>query len=311
MESPVTDSRSSLATSTIVGSRRIQLLVFPVEEGVPWPRRSEYALDIVADGSRDTIGMSCVVEKSIQGIPNASTVRLWNLSEETRETLSLKGLQAEIAIADPYSKNLQTIFRGGIISCISDRAGADIITTLYLLANVVTLMTTASSFGFDRTPLKEVLESVKTKANLKKVRMYGFDNSAVVPRFSYQGSLVNALNKLAFQESFSWGVEGYELVALADEKTTGNVVEFTPDTGLIRAVPILAGPFYAQTGVSVVSYPCAWVTPGDGLKVESKINAKTCNRNDLKIATIKYNLSTIEDQWTMESTCFVKSLIGA
>jgi hypothetical protein len=253
--------------------------------------------------------MTCTIEKSIQGIPNSSTVRIWNLSEDSKTALSLKGLQSEIAFCDPYSNQYQTVYVGSIMSCVSERSGADIITTLYLLMGVVKLTCTPAQYSYYNTAISFVLDDVRKKLNLEKVRIYGLE-VRTVKRFSYMGPLVNMLNKLAFQEAFSWGIDGNELVVVEDGKSTGNVLEITPETGLIKAAPILSGAFYDQNGVSITSYPCAWISPGDNIKVKSTINAASCNRDDLRIATIKYNLSTIDDQWTMDLTCYTEATIG-
>jgi hypothetical protein len=295
--------------AAVIGPRRINLTVLPVEENVEWPRK-DYALSITADGSRDSLAMTCVVEKSTMGVPNASTVRIWNLAEETREALSLKGLQAEISIADPYSKDLHIIFKGGILSCISDRSGADIITTIYILSNVMLLQCTPASYGFESTPIKDVLEEVRELLGLAKLRMHGFDEGRIVKRFSFMGTAQGMLNKLAFQEAFSWSVDKGELIAVADGKTTGNVATFTPETGLIKAVPILKGAFYDQNGVMADVYPNSQLECWDQLKLESKINPKSCNRDDLRVATLKYTLSTIDDSWIMQAECYAAGLQG-
>jgi hypothetical protein len=298
-----------LATAAYVGSRRIRLRVYPIDEKTKWVARGDHALEIVSDGSRDTLAMTCIVEKSIQGIPNSSTVRIWNLSEDSKTALSLKGLQSEIAFCDPYSNKYQTVYVGSIMSCVSDRSGADIITTLYLLMGVVMLKCTPAQYSYSNTAISFVLDDVRKKLNLEKIRIYGLEGRTV-KRFSYMGPLDNMLNKLAFQEAFSWGIDGNELVVVEDGKSTGNVLEITPETGLIKAAPMLTGAFYDQNGVSITSYPCAWISPGDNIKVKSTINAASCNRDDLRIATMKYNLSTIDDQWTMDLTCYTEATIG-
>lgn len=118
------------------------------------------------------------------------------------------------------------------------------------------------------------------------------------------GTPIDMLNKLAFQEAFSWSIDDDNLLILADNKFTGNSVTFTPENGLISAVPILSGPMYEQSGVKMVAYPTPMLQCGDLVKIESKINAKAVNRANLRANNIVFNLSTYSNQWEMEVSCY-------
>lgn len=289
-------------TPATVGPRRIKFLAFPVDEKIKWPE-DKPAITIISDGSRDTLSMSCTIEKSIMGQPNASTLTILNLSEETRN-LFQQGVKAILYIADPYSKSYQEIFSGAIFTCISERSGTEIQTKIYMLSNIVQLMCSSTTVAYANTTLDVILEKIKPNLSVTKIKMMGFESPRKVVRFCYMGNPFDMLNKLAFQEAFSWSIDGSELKIIADNKFSGGLVKITPDTGLINAVPILSGPFYAQNGVKVTAYPNPVIQCGDRIKVESKINSKAVNREDLRVANMTFNLSTVSNQWDMDITCF-------
>jgi hypothetical protein len=310
MDDAVTYAYPQQTTSSVKGPRKLRLLVWPVADdaklaGTPWQwTSSTSALDLQSDGSRNTLSMSATIEKSSQGIPNASTVKLYNLAENTKAMLSVKGLKAILYLQDPYNQNWQEVFSGGICSCFSERTGTDIVTTVFLLSKIIQFMTSSTTISVSGKPLQDVLNSWLPELNLKNVFINGGIGTRIVQQFCHMGTFQDALNKLAFQESFSWWVNDESLFVLPDSETTGNTVTLTPENGLISAIPMLSGPFYAQNGVKIKAYPIPMMQCGDRVLVESKINASTTNQKDLRATTIQMNLSTFENQWEMDIVCF-------
>lgn len=294
--------------STVVGSRKLRVLIYPNREGGTW--NGGYAKEIISDGSRDTVGMSVTVNKSSLGVPAASTVVFRNLSEESREIMSLRGLVTEVYMQDPYNTSFQKLFVGTIVSCLTQREGADIVTTLHMVSGIVQLTSTIIGVGYDKTKMSQILEKFRSVLGLKRVKTYRDPTdtnigSRVVDKFYYMGTPYDGLNKLAFQQAFSWSVDDGELVVVPDSSSTGRVIEISEKNGLISAVPILNGPYYIQNGVKVVSYPIPYLQTCDEVRVLSKINAKTVNRQGMRANLLTFNLSTIDSQWTMEATCYM------
>ena len=311
MTTAVTTDAQSQGASAVKGPRRLRLLVWPIGEdsalvGTAWQwTENTAALDIQSDGSRDTLGMSVQIEKTMMGLPNASTVKIWNCDEHTKEMLSIKNLKAIIYIQDPYNQNWQEVFSGGILSCISERSGPDIVTTLYIVSKTVLLMTLASTISADSKPLRDILNDWLSTLKLKTVVFYGTVGDRVLKHFCHMGTYEEALNKLAFQEGFSWSVTGDQLTVAADGSSSGNIVTITPDTGLISAVPILSGPFYAMNGVNIHCYPIPMLQCFDKVSVEAYVNAATVNRQSMLANIIRMDLSTVENQWDMEIVCYL------
>ena len=294
--------------SAIRGSRKLRLLVYPNKGGSTW--NGGYAKEIISDGSRTTIGMTVTVNKSSLGIPSASTVVMRNLSEESREIMSLRGLVTEIYIQDPYNTSFQKLFTGTIVSCLSQREGTDIVTAINMVTGIVQLTSTVIGVGFDKAKMGQIFEKFRSELGLRRVRTFrdstGSDiASRVVDKFYYMGAPYDGLNKLAFQQAFSWSIDENELVIVPDASSTGRIIQISELNGLISAVPILNGPYFIQNGVKVVSYPIPYLQTCDEVRVTSKINAKTVNRKGLRANLLNFNLSTIDNQWTMEATCYL------
>lgn len=288
--------------STMKGSRRIRLLVYPVKAGGSWSNPGK-ALEIFSDGSRNTTGMTVSCEKSNAGIPNATTVILYNLSEETRESMCLRGLKASIFIADPYTDKELELFAGEILACKSERQGPDIVTTLTILNNYSSLCMPIFTVSKDKAPLRDVLDAFKTAMSLQTVVIKGDAGNRIV-KFSFMGTPLDGLNKLALQNAFNWSIDKDVLTIHPDEFSGDLAFRFSSKNGLISAVPILDGPMYAQSGILMRAYPVAWLEPMDRVEIDSKINKKAAAAPQLRVSIIRFDLSTISPQWFMDVTCF-------
>lgn len=297
----------SKTTNVINSPRAVELLVFPVSEKSGWLDDSR-AVRIYSDGSRDTIGMTCSIEKSIMGVPSSSTVVIYNLSSETRNALNSPSLKAVIRVSDPYSNGkMQEIYSGGILACTSQRQGADIVTTLFILVKCADLMSSAitkSWAGYAK--LADVLSDLASELGVSNVVVNGIseDRKLYSGGFSFAGQPIDILNKLAFQEGFCWSLDNDELVIIGDDYVSTRTIFITHNDYLIQATPLLTGAYKTQNGVIVKAYLIPWISVGDTLSVSSIINP-ICNQNNLRVHVIKMNLSTISNQWEMELTCYI------
>lgn len=291
----------------ITGPRALELLVFPVSENSGWVSDSQ-AIRIYSDGTRDSLAMSATVEKSIMGVPNSSTVTLYNLSSETRNALNSPSLKAILRVSDPYSNGkFQEIYTGGILASSSMRQGADIVTTVYILEKCIKLMSSVERVSFGGyTKVNEGLKSLKTLLGVSNVVIKGIpdDRKFYSGGFSFAGQPIDLLNKLAFQEGFSWNFDNGELIIIADDYVSDYSVPITYEDTLIQATPILSGAWKTQNGVAVKAYLMPWLTVGNLIDVESKTNP-SCNRKDLRVHTIKINVSTFSNQWEMDMNCYI------
>lgn len=291
----------------LTGPRAIELLVFPVAENSGWMDDSQ-ALRIYSDGTRDSLAMSATVEKSIMGIPNSSTVTIYNLKAETRNALNSPSLKAILRVSDPYSNGkFQEIYTGGILASFSQRQGPDIVTTVYILEKCIKLMSSVERVSFGGyTSVNEGLRKLKTLLGVSKVVIKGIPESRQFYSggFSFAGQPIDLLNKLAFQEGFSWNFENGELNIIADDYVSDYSVPVTYMDTLIQATPILTGAWKTQNGIAVKAYLMPWLTVGNRIDVESKTNP-ACNRKDLRIHTIKINVSTFGNQWEMDMNCYI------
>jgi hypothetical protein len=55
------------------------------------------------------------------------------------------------------------------------------------------------------------------------------------------------------------------------------------------------------------AYPVAWLEPMDRIEIDAQINKKASARPDLRVTTIRFELSTVSPQWYMDATCFLAS----
>lgn len=296
-----------VTTPVITGARAIELLVFPVSENSGWVSDSQ-ALRIYSDGTRDTLGMTISIERSIMGVPNSSTVTLYNLSDETRNRLNSPSLKAIVRVSDPYSNGkMQELYTGGILSCSSIRQGADIVTTVFILEKCINLMSSTARVSYSGfANVNESLRKLKSILNVSKVTIKGIpeDRKFYSGGFSFAGQPIDLLNKLAFQEGFSWNFDNGELLIMSDDYLSDSSIPISYEDFLIQASPILSGVWKTQNGILVRAYLIPWLTVGNTVSVTSLTN-KSCTRSYLRVHTMKILASTIESQWEMQMQCFI------
>jgi hypothetical protein len=155
-------------------------------------------------------------------------------------------------------------------------------------------------------PLRDVLDVFKGAMSMQSVVIRGDIGDRRI-NFVFMGTPIDGLNKLALQNAFNWSIDKDVLTIHPDEHKGDLAFKFSASNGLISAVPIIDGPMYAQAGIVMRAYPVAWLEPMDRIEIDAQINKKASARPDLRVTTIRFELSTVAPQWYMDATCFLAS----
>jgi hypothetical protein len=175
---------------------------------------------------------------------------------------------------------------------------------MVMLNNYSSLCQPVFATSVKGAPLRDILEVFKSAMGMQSVVIKGDAGDRRIS-FSFMGTPIDGLNKLALQQAFNWSVDK-DLLTIHPDDYAGDVAfRFSSTNGLISAVPILDGPNYAQAGINMRAYPVAWLEPMDRIEIDAKINKKAAARPDLRVTTIRFELSTVSPQWYMDATCFL------
>lgn len=115
--------------------------------GVPYLRRMRVTFENLAgqtktyesDGTQSNLRISARVEKTIQSLPGASTLSVYNLSADTRGGFERGKTKVSIEAGWDDGGGLTRCFYGAVVTAVSRRAGADIVTSIEAVSGLEAL----------------------------------------------------------------------------------------------------------------------------------------------------------------------------
>lgn len=300
-----------------LGANELEILIGPLKEFQGANKLT--GIRIVSNGSNNTLKATVNITKTSISTPNHSEIKIWNLSEETRNALNGSELRIEVYGGQEGQGNKDLIFTGGILNSVYDRTNEGIITTIIGLDGQTSLIRSTIGASFNaNTPVRDVILYIANQ--LKGItiipdQIHVIDNTTnqelVVgyKGISLIGSPKNCLDKLARQFGFSWSIQNgvFKVVKDGTYRQTGIVL--SGRTRLVKVSPMLTGPTQQQKGVSLEGVYTRGLTPGDMIQVESVIDKQL---NGLYgIHTLNYNLDPKGQVWNMRIESFITTLAEA
>lgn len=284
--------------------RNIRLLLGPLADdqgGGP----TDEALEILSDGSRNTLAVDFSVTKTLIGTPNAATVRIRNLSESTRRRIraSLTRVRLEVGYEN---QGLYPLAMGGLISVVPYAENPDYVTELTFLDGFGGIVKGVTSRSFAaRTPVIDIVEAIGQDMPGVTIDRDSLQISGVVGRRGYtiSGRSADALDTLADSFGFSWTVQDGVLTALDDAQSYTTIHEISVERrNLIAALPTLGGPMQIQTGIEVTAVLDPRVRPGNTMSLTSTANPGLSGQS--KIHRADFDGGTMQNDSTMRLTSF-------
>lgn len=279
--------------------RKVLVTLGPLAE---WQNKeSGSTVQFASDGTMNGLRVSASIQKTIMGLPSPSTIKVYNLSNDTRNAVR-RGLTKLTLQAGWENTNLATIYKGSIINVQNVRSGADIVTSFLVLPGFGALAMGASSVTFG--PGTSVVTAIEqlgkdlpgvtiTPENFK-----GIDGRIGGKGWSYAGATKDGLNRLAEEYGFSWSIQEGTLKCMGDKFMLGSSVELNGDNGgLVNISPILSGPLQWVTGVKIRALYVPGITVGSSVKVTSKLNKSLSGT--YRVHTIGIDMDTYSSSWTM------------
>lgn len=241
----------------------------------------------------DRLRMSFECEKTIKPDPNLSTIRVYNLSESTRDRIvsgEFKCLRFEAGYEE-----LGLLFMGDIVNPVVKKDGADIITEIqvadgFKAINKSVANVTLKAGSTDKDVAKMVMSDVEI----------GIIDTPIIKPLP-RGKVLNGdsrfiMNNIAKNQNADWSVQDGKLHVLPKNKVLAKNEGFviSQETGLIGT------PEKSDSGMELTYLLEPKISIGSLIRVESIL--KQYN-GDYKVTDIKMKGDTHSDQWYSYITC--------
>ena len=209
--------------------------------------------------------LNFTVTKEQNGTSNKAKITIFNINQDSRNFLEEKDLV--VFLKAGYQDQVSTIFFGDIIERTTQRAGADVTTTLECGDQEQLLKTVRVNIGLAANSTNiQAFDAAATALGLK----IPAPQKALIPvttflkRFSFVGLAQDLLNKLTETNKFKWSIQDGVLQILGPESDdTQLAVVIGPNTGLI------GNPTKTKDGIKFRSLLNPQITVGRTCKIES------------------------------------------
>ena len=266
-------------------------------------RTSGSVVRFEGDGTMNGLRITCEFHKVLMGMPQASTISVYNLSEDTRNAIR-SGLTRVTVEAGWQNMEMHIVFQGNVFSAVSERSGPDIVTKISAAPGYGPLATSVSSMRFAAgTPVSAVVgrlaKDLRPDVYVGNADIEGIEGRIRNGGWSFTGRTKEALTRLASEYAFSWNIEDDQFKAVGDRAVFGRTTVLNGNGGgLIGVTPVLSGPMQAMTGVKIKAVYVPNVTAGSSVRVNSVISPN-CN-GMYKVASCDISVDTHGDAWTMD-----------
>jgi hypothetical protein len=308
--------------------RRAELSVGPLLE---WqsnqlqsgPSNKQAILNVVSDGTQDTLRMSFNIRLHAGYVAPASTITIYNLAANTRAALLSQGA-AVILRVGWENQEVTELFSGSLLTATSSRQGPDVITTIMAISSYANLdnnyvgasgyagATIGTAWHFEPgTSLKTVI--IILAANLVGPELV--DPKLIdVPDFNvgWRGLTVNGkifeyLNDLSRIHGFTWWLDNGAFNAVTDNKVPQRTaVLLSAKNGmLLHAEPLLVSGFQRFGGLSFRSLLYPAVKQGSVVQIDSLLNPRV--NGTWFIQEVVHHGDTQGDDWYTDGQTAVYS----
>ena len=252
--------------------RQIQVKIGPFKDYEA--RGTASAINLVTTGADNELNISFTVNKHITGSPNQTAITILNLSSQTRQALQQSGLSIEL-YAGYVGQPLHLVAKGGVLSVVSQRADANIVTSITVMdGRGATLRSFYDKSFTGATPVADIVrELANTMANqgvsIGEINVKGLlaDKGRV-----FNGRAVDSLDSLAKAFKFSWSIQDGVFQALDDDTGSRKIYVLDANSNLINVSPLLNGQEQFRVGVDITASLDPRILPGDKVQVTSSVS---------------------------------------
>lgn len=260
-----------------------------------------------SSGDRSSIRTDVVINTSIMGIPKPSEITIYNLSQDTQNSIK-RGLTKIVVESGVRSKGVVSyskVFEGNIMTVQNTHDGTENVCRISAIAGYASFCTAAASFSYVAgTGVSKVLQDIVS--TMPGVSYDSLNISKVTAKlsspYSFAGRTIDALNELAGLYGFCWRIDNNCIYFQNDDMQMSGKIYKVSSGGLISIAPILQGSDQVLTGVQAEVYYVPGVKAGNNINLESKYSS---NLNGTYIIhTCSTSLSVFDNTWQSSIECF-------
>lgn len=269
-------------------------------------RQIELAIDTVLI---KTLDVAFSIQKSLRPDPNTAEIRVYNMTDEQRETIA-RAKAPIVRLSAGYQDGMNQIWYGQLIHVENTIEGGDIITTLSTGDGAEEYKKARISLSFGpRTKTSTVIRAIAKElgigaGNVAKIASE-IDKSVKADLYisgaAFSGSAARAMTQVCLSAGLEWSIQDGKLQIMNRGKALeSEAILLTPDTGLIGT------PTLSNNGI--VSGTCLLVPdifPGRQIKIESRFV-----KGSYRIETLHYSGSTFGEEWYAEFEAADRIRIG-
>lgn len=268
-------------------------------------------------GDDDALKVSFDIAKDLTQDTNKCKLKLWNLKEESRKKIEVPDLVIEIYAGYRDNTGPKKIFRGSVVSAVTEDSGGDVTTELKLSDGQCAVRDSWFSVSFPPgTPGDTVIKAIADNMGLALVFGEGATFGSFPNGFSYGGNGADMLNAICYGSGCTWSIQNGVLnVILAGGVTTNRGIVFSASSGLLGSPKRIVRSDHKadkespkrkrrkkekkekpdkKAGWKIQTLLAPTVSPGDAVKVESRmINGW------FRVETAKHT-GDVDDKWTSE-----------
>lgn len=236
------------------------------------------------------------IEKSISSKQNESVIKLWNLSESSRNSIGEE--LTDVMLEAGYQSNIGILFFGQIRDVMHTRDGADTVTEVTCgdgdkaARNAVISKTYPAG-----TPVKTVIEGIFEqfeKEGIKKGEWKLPDGVLEYRRpYSVFGACKREMDTLSRSHGFYWSIQNNTMEVVASDSKLPGVVLLTPSTGLIGV------PSITDNGVKAEALINPEVRPNRTVKIECETLTMNGEDGEYRVSSITYAGDNMNGKFTM------------
>lgn len=259
---------------------------------------------IVIDGLR----VSFKVNKSRDKSPNDAKIEIYNLSEDTRN--SIVASKSKVLLSAGYENDTADLFHGDIARVYTVKQPPNVITTIEALDGKTAFLSKVSIGYPPRTSGKTVLDDLARLVGVSVSKVSGVTDKAYLNGFSFSGNLRDAYDKVCKYLGAEWSLQNGSIKYMPKNGSdNGTVSVLSVGTGLLES-PVKIGNIdptsesKAIDGWKVKSLLLPKIEPGNKVVVESE----ALSSEVFSVATVEHAGDTHEDVWC--STLEVQEITG-
>lgn len=233
------------------------------------------------------------ISKDLTQDTNKCSLKIYNLTAESRKKIEVADLVVEVYAGYRDNGNPKKIFRGSVVSGVSESDGTDVVTELKLSDGQTAVRDSWFAISFPPgTSGNTILKAIADNMGLDLVFGEGVTFGTFANGFSYGGKGADMLNSICYGSGCTWSIQnGVLSVILAGGTTTTRGIVFSPSSGLLGSPKrIIRADHKAdkdtekktrrkkekkekpdkKAGWKIETLLSPTVSPGDAVKVESK-----------------------------------------